>query len=177
MAHFQTYRGSHRIQCTNFHTDHQILIIILIDTNVKCLYNVNLPIVQLLSLKNPAQKVRYISIHTYIYVFISNTKNFSSPIHCFMHHILWNRITPLKISVITRASAWLYQVATMIFFLLLYFNDYATRILLNIPILKFQSTEQILIYVCSTKKQADILHTWKSKKGEVLCLKALGRNE
>lgn len=82
-----------------------------------------------------------------------------------------------EICIITRASAWLYQVATVIFFLLLYFNGYASRIQLKIPILKFQSTEQILIYVCNTKKQADILHTWKSKKGEVLCLKALGRNE
>lgn len=44
-------------------------------------------------------------------------------------------------------------------------------------ILRIQSTEQILIYVCNTMNQAGILHTGKSKKGEVLCLTALGRNE
>ena len=63
------------------------------------------------------------------------------------------------------------------FFLLLCCHDYASRIQLDVPILKFQSVEQILIYVYNTKKQDGILHTGKSKKGEVLCLKALGRNE
>jgi len=65
----------------------------------------------------------------------------------------------------------------MIFFLLLCCHDYASRIQLDVPILKFQSIEQILIYVYNTKKKVDILHTKKSKKGEVLCLKALGRKE
>lgn len=65
----------------------------------------------------------------------------------------------------------------MIFFLFLCCHDYARRIQLDVTNLTFQSGEQILIYVYNTKKQADILHTKKSKKGEVLCLKALGRNE
>lgn len=85
---FQMYRDSHGIQCTNFHIDHQILIVILTAKNVKCVYNVDMPTVQSLSLKKTAQKIDYI----YIY----NTKKFSSPICCFMHHKLWSRITPLK---------------------------------------------------------------------------------
>lgn len=44
-------------------------------------------------------------------------------------------------------------------------------------ILHTQSIEKILIYVCNAMNQAGILHMGKSKKGEVLCLTALGGNE
>lgn len=67
------YRDNHGIQWTHFHPDHQILIVILTDKNVKYLYNVNLHVVQSFSLKNPAPKMDYIYIYKVEKIFITNT--------------------------------------------------------------------------------------------------------
>lgn len=107
----------------------------------------------------------------------NHTKYFSVPVHYLMHHKLWNRISSLNRSVSPPGLLVAILGTYYNFFLLLCCHDYASKIQLDVPILKFQSTEQILIHVYNTKKQAGILHTGKSKKGEVLCLKALGRNE
>lgn len=105
-----------------------------------------------------------------------HTKDFSVLVHCLMHYKIWNRISSLNRSAAPPELLLCYDSVT-IFFLLLCCHDYAIRIQLDVPILKFQSIVQILIYVYNTKKQAGILHTGKSKTGEVLCLKALGRND
>lgn len=117
--------------------------------------------------------------YKFVYCTISSTKIIPKIFQykCAALHII-NRISSLNRS----ASPPLLLLAVSgrsydSFFPLLCCQDYARRIQLDVPILKFQSIEQILIYVYNTKKQAGILHTTKSKKGEVLCLKALGRNE